>query len=108
MTPIDAMLDSLLPNGAGYLTAERLRWALEQVAASAYVEGRNDALISLRTVADAAEAWGVSRQRANVHIQRLHARYGVGMRVGAGLWLLTREEIAAHLPGPPGRPRKSR
>jgi len=106
MTHIDAMLESLLPHGAGSLTAERLRWALEQVAQEAYTEGRSTALLSLRTVEDAAEAWGVNRQRANAHVRRLHARHAVAMRVGARTWILTQEEIAAHPPGPPGRPRK--
>lgn len=104
---ITELIDSLLPHGAGSLTASRLRWALEQVGQVAYSEGAHDALKSLRTTEDAAAAWSVNRQRANAHVRRLHERYAVGMRVGARTWILTQQEIDAHPPARPGRPRKT-
>lgn len=54
---------------------------------------------NLRSTADAAKAWGVSRQRAHVHVVRLHRVHGVGVQLG-GRWLLTTEEIEKNRPNP--------
>jgi hypothetical protein len=94
---IDSLIHSMLPNGAGPLSAQRLRTALDQVAHGAYQQGRSDALLSLRTAQDAADAWRVSPQRARAYIANRHERYGMGLRVGRE-WLLTQEEIDAYPP----------
>lgn len=95
---ITEIADSL---ATGSLTLERLTWALDQVAQTAYAEGRADALLSLRTADDAAAAWNVSSARARAHIANLHRRYAVGMRIGGprrGAWLITQQEIDSHPP----------
>lgn len=101
---IDSLVAALLPSGVGTVSAQRLRTALEQVGAVAYSQGQADSLAGLRTLSDAAEAWGVSRQRASVHLARLHQQHAIGLRV-RDTWLLTTDEIERHRPGPPGRPR---
>lgn len=104
---IDSLIAALLPNGVGTLSAQRLRTALEQVGHTAYTSGQSDALTGLRTLSDAAEAWGVSRQRASVHLARLHQQHAIGLRV-RDTWLLTADEIERYRPGPPGRPRANK
>lgn len=103
---IDSLIAALLPNGAGTLSAQRLRTALEQVGAVAWSQGWSAALLGLRTLSDAAEAWGVSRQRAHQRITRLHQQHAVGLRVH-DTWLLTTDEIERYRPGPVGRPRRT-
>lgn len=100
---INQFTDSLQHGGS----PARVRHALETVAAAARADGREQALLSLRTIDDAAQTWGVSRQRAHIYVSALHERFGVGMRVGARSWLLTQGEIDAHPPARPGRPRKT-
>lgn len=102
---IDRLVGALLPHGAGPITEHRLRWALDQIAQRARTIGRDEALLSLRTVEDAAAAWNVSERRARAHIAHLHDRWSVGMQVGK-TWLVTQDEIDRHAPGPAGRPRK--
>lgn len=97
-TTIENMTQTLLPNGGGSLSVERLHWALEQVAQVAYAEGQAAALLSLRTADDAAKAWGVSGSRARAHIAKLNARHGVGMRIGQRVWLLTAAEVERYKP----------
>lgn len=62
-------------------------------------------LDNLRTTEDAAQAWGVSRRRAIAHIEWLHEKRGVGVKLSY-TWLLTAEELAANRPGKTGRPKK--
>jgi len=104
---IDALIAALLPDGAGTISAAHMRTALEQVAQTAFGAGRADALQSLRTGSEAAELWGVTRQRASALIQRLHKQYGVGMQVGH-VWLLTTDDIERYKPDRHApRPRKA-
>lgn len=103
---LDRAVELLTQNGiTRRLTADALRRHLEHLVARVASAARSEALVSIRSAEDAAEAWGVTPRRAQAHIARLHERKGVGARVGRA-WLLTEQEIAANRPGPPGRPRE--
>jgi hypothetical protein len=102
---INAVVAALLPY-APTLDEAVLRTTLRNIAETAYTTGRADALQSLRTGTEAAEIWGVTRQRSNVRIHRLHKQHGVGIKVGP-IWLLTTDEIERWRPDPHAkRPRK--
>ena len=101
---IDSLIVALLPHGTGTLSAHRLQTALQQISTLAYSQGQSDALLRLRTISDAADAWGVSRQRAHAHVARLHQQHAIGWRV-RDTWVLTTDEIERYRPGSPGRPR---
>lgn len=101
---IQTLIVSLLPNGAGPMTEQRLRYALDQVALLAYEAGRSYALQNLLTVERAAEEIGVSRRRMAEIIRTRHEQYGTGMRVGKS-WLISRDELESLRPGPEGWPR---
>lgn len=62
-----------------------------------YEAGEADALQQLRSVEQAAEAWGVSLRRARAHIAAQHAKFGVGRRLGGG-WVLRASEIEGFAP----------
>ena len=85
------------------LSTAALRRHLERFAARVSTAARSDALLSIRSAEDAAEAWGVSLRRAQAHIAWLHERKGVGARIGRA-WLITADEIERYRPGEPGRP----
>lgn len=70
-----------------------------------YDAGQDDLMNDLCDTQDAARAWVVTPRRANVHIAKLHARYGVGRRLG-GAWVLKRQDIEAHRPDQRFRPRR--
>lgn len=101
---IHAMIDSLLPYGAGPMTEHRLRLALDQVAQTAFTAGRSYALLNLLTVEQAALEIGVSRRRMAEIIRTRHERFATGMRVGNS-WLIHRDELESLRPGPEGWPR---
>lgn len=103
---INAVVAALMPY-APTLSEKAIRLMLMAIAETSHDAGRTDALATLRTGSEAAKTWGVTRQRASAHIQRLHRQHGVGMQVGH-VWLLTADEVERHRPDPHAkRPRKS-
>ena len=104
---IDALTESLLPNGAGTITESRLRTALSKVAQEAFSAGQSYALLSLMTSEDVAEQFGVTPRRIRAIAKIKHEQFGIGWQVtGTSQWLFRPSEIDALRPGKIGRPRK--
>jgi hypothetical protein len=78
---ITAMVETLLPNGAGTMTSTRLETALRKVATVAFGEGERYALQSLLTTQDVAAQLGVTERRVRAIAQERHARLGIGWQV---------------------------
>jgi len=104
---IDAMIETLLPNGAGTITASRLREAMLQVAQTAATVSEDNALMSLMTADDVAIQFGVSVRRIRAIAKVKNSQFGVGWQVpGTSQWLFRPSEIETLRPGKPGRPSK--
>lgn len=104
---IKKTIEALLPYGAGPLTSQRLRTALETIAALAWREAESQVLLNLLTVEDIAELFGVSPRRVQALAKTRHARFGIGYQVpGTRTWLFRPEEIELLRPGKTGRPAK--
>jgi len=101
---IQNMIDSLLPFGAGPITDHRLRFALEQVAQTAFSAGKSYGLMNLLTADEAAVELDVSPRRMRAIIKLRHERFGTGRQAGK-VWLIHRDELDALRPGPEGWPR---
>lgn len=101
-------IDRLLPYGGGAtITETRLRSALDALATRIASYTRSYELLGIRTSDEMAEEWGVTVRRAQAHIATLHARFGVGRKVGRD-WLLSADEAERHPPRPgAGRPPKA-
>lgn len=100
---------TLLPDGAGIVSAPRLRQALDRIGALAFREGQSYALLSLLTVEDVADQLGISARRVRALAAERHERFGIGYRVpGTGAWLFRPEELDALRPGPAGYPKGQR
>lgn len=105
---INTLVESLLPNGGGSLTATRLRTALSQVAQVAFSAGSDYTLMSLLTADEVAEQLGVSVRRVRAIAKIKHEQFGTGWQVpGTSQWLFKPSEIESLRPGKSGRPRKS-
>ena len=102
---IEQAIEALLPNGAGPMTAVRLRTALRTIARRAERTARAYYLGNLRTVDDLAAQFGVSRRRAQAIAKAQHERWGKGIRVG-NAYIFSEDEIESMRPGETGRPRK--
>lgn len=104
---IDQLTESLLPNGAGSITEHRLRYALDQVAQTAFSQGESYALGSLLTTEQVAEIFGVSKRRVQAIARQKHDQFGIGFKIPGGkeTWLFRPEEIESLRPGKTGRPR---
>lgn len=71
------------------------------------INARNYKPLEIYTSDEAAKMWGVTVRRAQAHIATLHARFGVGRKVGRD-WLLSADEAERHPPRPgAGRPPKA-
>lgn len=106
---IQALVESLLPNGSGLMSAHRLETALRNVADVAFREGENYALLSLMTVEQVAAELGISERRVRAIAKIRHDQLGIGWRVpGTNTWLFRPEEVELLRPGRPGRPRTNR
>lgn len=104
---IEQAIETHLPNGAGTMTAVRLRTALRTIAKRAETAARAYYLGNLRTVDDLAEQFGVSRRRAQAIAKQHHERWGKGMQIG-GTYIFSEDEIESMRPAASaGRPRKS-
>jgi hypothetical protein len=91
-------IETLVPNGAGPITSQRLQTALTAVAQCSFDEGRSYALLNLLTVEDLVERLGISARRVRAIALDRH-RFGVGHQVGGtNLWLFTPEELPALQP----------
>lgn len=101
---IQSMVDSLLPHGAGSISDHRLRFALDQVAQTAFSAGKSYALLNLLTAEQAAEEIGVSPRRMRALIKTRHERFATGRQIGK-TWLIHRDELEALRPGPEGWPK---
>lgn len=103
---INKLVKSLLPNGAGTISATRLQTALSQVAQVAFSAGESYALTSLQTADDVAEQLDVSVRRVRAIAKIKHEQFGVGWQVpGTSQWLFRPSEIESLRPGKSGRPR---
>jgi len=80
---------------------------IQSLLEEVYDGAQDDLLAELCGIESAAARWNVSERRARAHIARLHEKYGIGRQFG-GSWLLRRQDIDAHPPGPSGRPPKLR
>ena len=69
---IEQAVEAFLPNGAGQMTAVRLRTALRTIAQRAETAAREYYLSNLRTVDDLSAAYGVSRRRAQAIAKAQH------------------------------------
>jgi hypothetical protein len=104
---INNLVESLLPNGAGTLTETRLRTALSQIAQVAFSAGESYALLSLLTIDEVAEQFGVSVRRVRAIAKIKHEKFGIGYQVpGTNQWLFRPSEIESLRPGVVGRPAK--
>jgi len=100
---IEQAMDTMFPHGAGRTTDARVRHHLEQVAQTAFREGKTHALMGLMTTEDIAREFGVTERRARALVQNRHERLGVGMRFGNS-WLVHRDELDALQPDEKYRP----
>lgn len=100
---ISDTVDTFLPNGAGTMTAIRLRTALTTVGHVAYTQGKHDALMGLRTAEQLAIEFNVSPRRMRAIIEAQHGRWATGMKIGS-TWVVSADEIESVRPGPVGRP----
>jgi len=106
---INNLVESLLPNGAGTMTETRLRTALSQVAQVAFSAGESYALMSLLTVDDVAEQFGVSVRRVRAIAKIKHEQFGIGFQVAnTAQWLFRPSEIESLRPGVAGRKIRNR
>ena len=104
---IEQAVETFLPNGAGQMTAVRLRTALQTIAKRTESAARAYYLGNLRTVDDLADQFGVSRRRAQAIAKHQHERWGKGMRVG-NAYIFAEDEIEGMRPASTrGRPRKA-
>lgn len=101
---IQTLIDSLLPYGAGPITEHRLRFALDQVAQTAFTAGKSYALMNLLTAEEVAEELGVSPRRMRALIKTRHERFATGRQVGK-TWMIHRDELESLRPGPEGWPK---
>lgn len=94
-----------IAQAAGYRTwydLERHALAGDKVI----INARNYKPLEIYTSDEAAKMWGVTVRRAQAHIATLHARFGVGRKVGRD-WLLSADEAERHPPrATAGRPPK--
>lgn len=84
----------------------RLMSVLRPMADRIASNARAYELLGIRTADEMAAEWNVSARRAQAFIADLHARHGVGRRIGK-LWVLSADEAGRYRPGEAGRPRKS-
>lgn len=84
---------------------EEARDAAAAILTALVGQVRQATLDDLRSVADAAQTWGVSERRARAYLATLHERRGVGFQLGSA-WVLTQQEIDLYPPDTRFRPRQ--
>lgn len=100
---IEHAMDAMFPHGAGNASHTRVLHHLEQIAQTAFTEGKTHALMGLMTTEDVAQEFGVTERRARALVQNRHERFGVGLRFGKS-WLVHRDELAVLRPDAKYRP----
>lgn len=106
---IQKAIDTLLPNGSGFVTEVRLRHVLGIAVKTAYTAGGDDALMGLMDIDAALLAVNArlrSQKRDEITKRRLqaiaknrHERFGVGRQFGSvGVWQFRPEEIETLIP----------
>ena len=111
---INKYAESLLPNGAGIITENRLRHALTVVAERAFTAGQNYALMSLMDIDQALDEINrrvaprkISKRRLQAIALDRNERFGIGALIG-GVWLFRPSEIDGLIPGDVGHPKNAR
>ena len=96
---IDSAMQSMFPHGAGQASSTRVGHWLDTVAQVAFREGEAGALMSLLTVEDVAEQFGISTRRVRAIARNRHGRFGIGWQVpGTNQWLFRPCEIESLRP----------
>lgn len=105
---IENAMATLFPHGAGRTTHTRVEHHLRQIAQVAFREGESYALLSLLAVEDALghinarlTSQGqspISRRRLAAIIHNRHERFGVGMQLSGGQWLVRHEDLDSLMP----------
>lgn len=95
------LLDTLFPQGDGYINRHRTKWALGKIAQRAFNEGRSYALLSLLTINDVAEYYSITPARIRVIADEMHRRFTIGAKIG-GRWIFTPEDLPMLEPGERG------
>ena len=91
---IDRLMDTMFPHGAGRATHDRVRHSLELVTQVAFRQGTEYALMSLLTVEDVAEQFGITPRRIRAIAKNRQDRFGIGWQVpGTNQWLFRPEEV---------------
>jgi len=87
-------VDAMFPHGAGRASHQQVRHWLDKIAVVAFGRGEGYALMSLLTVEDVAERFGVTPRRVRAIAKNRHERLGIGWQVpGTNQWLFRPEEI---------------
>ncbi len=88
-------LGVMFPDGAGTTTQHRVSYHLEQIAQIAFRQGESYALMSLLTVEDVAERFGITPRRVRAIARNRQTRFGnLGWQVpGTNQWLFRPEEL---------------
>jgi len=96
---IGMAMTAMFPHGAGTTSHARVGHWLDTVAQVAFREGEAGALMSLLTVEDVAEQFGISTRRVRAIARNRHGRFGIGWQVpGTNQWLFRPCEIESLRP----------
>lgn len=96
---IQQAMDAMFPHGAGQTTHQRVRHWLDQIAQVAFNAGESYALLSLLTVEDVAEQFGITPRRVRAIAKNRQDRFGIGWQVpGTNQWLFRPEEVQHLVP----------
>ena len=91
---VEKAMDAMFPYGAGQTTHQRVRHWLDKIAQVAFTHGEQYALLSLLTVEDVAEQFGITPRRVRAIARNRHNRLGIGWQVpGTNQWLFRPEEV---------------
>lgn len=91
---IQKAMDAMFPHGAGRISHTQVKHWLDAVAKIAFGQGEAYALMSLLTVEDVAERFGISPRRVRAIAKNRHERFGIGWQVpGTNQWLFRSEEL---------------
>jgi len=96
---IGMAMQAMFPHGAGTTSHARVGHWLDTLAQVAFREGENGALMSLLTVEDVAEQFGISTRRIRAIARNRHERLSIGWQVPAtNQWLFRPCEVESLRP----------
>ena len=96
---IEKAMVAMFPHGAGQAHSTRVSHWLNSIAQVAFREGEIGALMSLLTVEDIAERFGITARRIRAIARNRHERFGIGWQVpGTNQWLFRPSELDALRP----------